>query len=160
MIPREQRTVEGEQCIDVRVEGAVQRDAIGRKERRASFIIGGVLVVQMYSNVERVADEGTLLLRRGGGGRVVQDGEGQEVGAIEVLAAGRDAELFARRGDFRQRDPGGTVGGVGEIEGISVAGISCRRRQRGGMMLCYTVLSTDWARRAGLGAPRRCRRGS
>lgn len=38
-----------------------------------------------------------------------------------MLTAGRDAELFARCGDVRQGDPGGTVGGVGEVEGIAMA---------------------------------------
>lgn len=52
-----------------------------------------------------------------------------------MLTAGRDAELLARCGDVRQGDPGGTVGGIGEVEGIAVAGISCKRRQRGGRML-------------------------
>lgn len=76
----------------------------------------------MYGDIERVADKGTLLLRGGGGGgRVVQDGERLKVGAIGVLTAGRDAELFARCGDVRQGDPGGTVGGVGEVEGIAMA---------------------------------------
>lgn len=89
----------------------------------------------MYGDVERVADEGTLLLRGGGGGRVVQDGERWEVGAIGELTAGRDAELLARCGDVRQGDPGDTVGGIGEVEGIAVAGVSCKRRRRGARML-------------------------
>lgn len=59
----------------MRVEGAVERDAVRRKERRASSVGGGVFVVQVYGDIERVADEDTLLLRGGGDGRVVQDGE-------------------------------------------------------------------------------------
>lgn len=90
----------------------------------------------MYGDVEGVADKGTLLLGGGGGGgggggRVVQDGEGQEVGAVGVLTAGRDAELLARGGDVRQGDPTGTVAGIGEVEGIAMAGIRCQRGQRG-----------------------------
>ena len=46
VIPREQRTMEGEKCIDVRVEDAVEREAVRRKERRASSVGGGrVLLV-------------------------------------------------------------------------------------------------------------------
>lgn len=37
--------MEAENCIDVRVEGAVERDAVGRKERRAFSVKGGVLFV-------------------------------------------------------------------------------------------------------------------
>ena len=52
-----------------------------------------------------------------------------------MLTAGRDAELFARCGDVRQGDPGGTVGGIGEVEGIAImAGISCKMRQSGRRM--------------------------
>lgn len=112
------------------VEGAVEREAARGKERRASIVGGEVFVVQVYGNVERVADKGSLLLRVGGGGRIVQDRERRKIGAIGVLAAGRDAELFTRRGDVRQGDPGGTVGGISEIEGIAVASISCKKRQR------------------------------
>lgn len=90
----------------------------------------------MYGDVERVADEGTLLLRGGGGGGwVVQDGERQEVGAISVFPAGRDAELLARCGDVRQSDPGSTVGGVGEVEGIAVASISLKKEVKRREML-------------------------
>ena len=75
----------------------------------------------MYGDVERVADKGTLLLLRGGaGGRVVENGEREEVGAIAVLTAGGDAELFARCGDVREGDPGGLVAGLGEVEGITM----------------------------------------
>lgn len=59
----------------MRVEGAVEREAVRRKEQQASSFGGGVLVVKVYGDIERVADEGTLLVRGGGAGRVVQDGE-------------------------------------------------------------------------------------
>lgn len=48
-----------------------------------------------------------------------------------MLTASRDAKLFTRCGDFRQGDPGGTVGGVGEVEGIAIAGISCEKEAKG-----------------------------
>lgn len=116
----------------------------------------------MYGDVERVADEGALLLLRGGGGgRVVQEGQREEVGVVGVLAAGGDAELFARRGDVREGDPGGAVGGFGVVEGVAVAGLSRKRRaKREGAWLSCTALSTDWERMDGWGGPRRCRRTS
>ena len=73
-MPGEQRTIEGEQCTDGRVEGAMEREAVRRKEQRASSVGGGVLGVWVYGDIERVAEEGALLLRGGGGDRVVQDG--------------------------------------------------------------------------------------
>lgn len=33
--------MEGEERVDVRVEGAVEREAVRVKERRASFVVGG-----------------------------------------------------------------------------------------------------------------------
>lgn len=88
----------------------------------------------MDGDIERVADEGALLLRGGGGGRVVQDGECWEVSTISVFTNGRDAELLARCADFRQGNPGSTVGGFGEVEGIAIASINRTRGQRGGRM--------------------------
>ena len=61
------------------IEGAVEGKGIGRKERRASSISSGLLIVQVYSDIEGVANEGTFLLRGGGGGRIVQDREGWKV---------------------------------------------------------------------------------
>ena len=51
-----------------------------------------------------------------------------------MLTAGRDAEFVARCGNVRVGDPRGTVGGIGEVEGIAMAAISCKRRQRGSML--------------------------
>ena len=96
----------------------------------------------MYGDIERVADKGTLLLLRGGGGgRVVEDGEREEVGAIAVLTAGGDAEPFARCGDVREGDPGGSVGGLGEVEGITMGLAFSRKKElqkwRGAFVVTY-----------------------
>ena len=58
-----------------------------------------------------------------------------EVAAIGMFTAGRDAELCAGCADVRQRDPGGTVGGIGKVESIAMDGISRSRRQTGRSML-------------------------
>lgn len=56
--------MDGEQVIDVGVEGAVERDGVGREERRVCWycaVVRGVvvLVVEMDGDVEGVADKGT-----------------------------------------------------------------------------------------------------
>ena len=71
---------------------------MGREERGASFIRGGVMAVEVHSNVVGIAEEDALLLW-GRDGRVVQDGEREEVGTVGVLAAGGDAKFLACFGD-------------------------------------------------------------
>lgn len=110
-----------EEGVDVLVEGAVQRNGVGGEERCE----GGVPVMQVEGDVERVADEGFLLLRGGGGGgagggMIVQNGERWEVGTVSMRAARGNAELLACRGDFGERDPCGLVRGASKIKGITV----------------------------------------
>ena len=72
---------------------------MGRKERGASSIRGEVMVVEVHSDVVGIADEDALLIW-GRDGRVIQDGEREEVGTVGVLAAGGDAKLLACFCDF------------------------------------------------------------
>lgn len=123
----------------MRVEGTVKCEAVRGKERRAFGIRGGVSVVQMYSDIERIADQGALPLDGGAGRRVVQNGECEEVGAIAMLTAGGDAEFIARCGNVRVGDPGGAVGAIGEVEGIAMAAISCKMGQKREHVVMYRV---------------------
>lgn len=48
--------MEAKEGVDVRVEGAVEGEGVRGEERRPCFVKGGVLVVEVYGDVEGVAD--------------------------------------------------------------------------------------------------------